>query len=138
MMVFFFGWSVKATLNSSKNILAVFAIISLSAALVTNFLSRSSRFTRASEAVQISNMEKTSLNGTSVLISFKTSIPVILYLSYHDDERGDDMIVLPSAKLEKKTTHEFTIEHIGAKGGEISAIYEGKRYLFDENTIKIK
>jgi len=127
-MIFLFGISTKNTLKNAKG-LVVLLILCLSIPLGLSLVQKKTVFfSKASQKIEISNLEKVPVNATETLVTFTTSKPVIVYMEYLNNEKNE-IPVLPTYTLEKRTDHAFLVTNTQNKENNLYIVANGTRYL---------
>lgn len=136
-MVFLYGLSMKETLKNTKGIIGVFVISLLTPLIIGGVFQKNIINNQASQKIEIKNLKLQSLSPTSTLLTFYTPSPIVGYIEYKDLETNNKTLILQSNKSDRESLHSFIINNIGKKGGEVTIIVDGKKYLVDNNPIKI-
>ncbi len=131
--------AVIALIKNNTTAIVVLLVLSLITPLTINqALNPTSFNSKASTAVQIQGITQTHLDPTTVSVHFQTSEPALVYLEYTDADNINPSIISPADNVSQKTfDHQFVINNVSLRGGTITFVVNGQRYLLETKPYQI-
>lgn len=93
---------------------------------------------KAATVPTIENLRVQILDTKNVLVSFYTPTSTLAYIEYKDMDLNQTYPIFQSNRTETDFMHSFIVKNVEEKGGEAVIIVDGKRFLFNNQPLRIQ
>lgn len=123
-----------------RHIKGIFFLIFLSlvtALIISQLYQRAIIRNQAAAETMIEDLKVQRLDAQTVLVNFYTPTSTLAYIEYKDLDLNQTYPLFQGNRSETDLMHSFVIRNVGLKGGEATIIVDGKRFLFNNQPLRI-